>query len=80
MPAYCVLLLQTALGKLHRLIPHSVYTDYCRGIVILGVGPGGLSTTATKAANELLEQGVVTVASLRPWFGAVVPPPKPGNM
>ncbi|RGP75352.1 asparaginase glutaminase [Fusarium longipes] len=35
-------------------------------IVITGVGPGGLSTDATKVANRLFEQGIVTVASLRP--------------
>jgi L-asparaginase len=46
----------------------------------MGVGPGGMSTAATEAANDLFTQGVITVASLRPWFGAVVPPPQPGNM
>lgn len=46
----------------------------------MGVGPGGLSTAATEAANELFEQGVVTVDSLRPSFGAVVPNPEISNM
>lgn len=46
----------------------------------MGVGPGGLSTAATQAAQDLYGKGVVTVASLRPSFGAVVPSPEPGNM
>lgn len=46
----------------------------------MGVGPGGLSTGATQAAAELFEQGVITVASLRPFFGAVVPGPNPRDM
>ncbi|KAF2127106.1 Asparaginase/glutaminase [Dothidotthia symphoricarpi CBS 119687] len=54
--------------------------DGAKGIVIMGVGPGGLSTAATQAANELFEQGVVTVASLRPFFGAVVPGPQTSNI
>ena len=45
----------------------------------MGVGPGGLSTTAMQAAEDLLGKGVITVASLRPSFGAVVPSPQPGN-
>lgn len=46
----------------------------------MGVGPGGLSTAATQAANDLFEQGVVTVASFRPFFGASVPGPQTRNM
>lgn len=46
----------------------------------MGVGPGGLSTAASEAAEELFAQGIVTVASLRPFFGAVVPDPEPTNM
>lgn len=46
----------------------------------MGIGPGSLSTAATQAAEDLHGKGVVTVASLRPFFGAVVPSPEPGNM
>jgi hypothetical protein len=55
---------------------HLMYINDRRGIVIMGVGPGGLSTDATNAANTLFEQqGIITVDSLRPAFGAVVPRP-----
>ncbi|RAH75037.1 asparaginase [Aspergillus aculeatinus CBS 121060] len=54
--------------------------DGAKGIVIMGVGPGGLSTAATEAANDLYAKGVVTVASLRPFFGAVVPNPQISNI
>ncbi|KAL3475988.1 Asparaginase/glutaminase [Aspergillus californicus] len=47
--------------------------DGAKGIVVMGVGPGGMSTAATEAAYDLYDQGVVTVRSLRPFFGAVVP-------
>lgn len=46
----------------------------------MGVGPGGLSNAATEAANALFKKGIVTVASLRPFFGAVVPGPQISNM
>lgn len=46
----------------------------------MGVGPGGLSTAATEAANALFTQGVITVASFRPFFGASVPSPQTRNM
>lgn len=46
----------------------------------MGVGPGGLSTAATEAAHKLFEKGIITVASLSPFFGAVVPSPQPGYM
>jgi L-asparaginase len=58
----------------------TVLADVFRGIVIMGVGPGGLSNEATAAANDLFQKGVVTVASLRPFFGAVVPGPEVSNM
>ncbi|KOS38810.1 hypothetical protein ACN38_g10376 [Penicillium nordicum] len=54
--------------------------DGAKGIVIMGIGPGSLSTAATQAAEDLHGKGVVTVASLRPFFGAVVPSPEPGNI
>lgn len=42
----------------------------------MGVGPGALSDNATIAANDLYEKrGVITVASLRTFYGAVVPKP-----
>lgn len=47
---------------------------------MMGAGPGGLSTAATKAAEHLHGKGVITVASLRSLFGAVVPSPELGNM
>ncbi|PVH75665.1 Asparaginase/glutaminase, partial [Cadophora sp. DSE1049] len=59
---------------------YSAAANGAKGIVIMGVGPGGLSTNATLAANALFEQGVVTVASLRPFFGAVVPSPQVNNI
>lgn len=46
----------------------------------MGVGPGALSTAATNAANDLFDQGIITVASFRPFFGATVPRPQPTNM
>lgn len=46
----------------------------------MGVGPGGMSTAATEAAYNLYDQGVVTVRSLRPFFGAVVPEIEEDNM
>ncbi|KAK8843918.1 hypothetical protein IAR55_006710 [Kwoniella newhampshirensis] len=46
------------------------------GIVIMGVGPGGISTAARNAALDLRSRGVITVTSLRPFFGAVVPGPQ----
>ncbi|CAI7659586.1 hypothetical protein PCG10_005716 [Penicillium crustosum] len=59
---------------------YAAAADGAKGIVIMGVGPGGLSTAATQAAQDLYGKGVVTVASLRPSFGAVVPSPEPGNI
>ncbi|KAJ5877069.1 hypothetical protein N7455_000534 [Penicillium solitum] len=59
---------------------YAAAADGAKGIVIMGVGPGGLSTAATQAAEDLHGKGVVTVASLRPFFGAVVPSPEPGNI
>ncbi|KAJ5770462.1 Asparaginase/glutaminase [Penicillium nucicola] len=59
---------------------HAAAKDGAKGIVIMGVGPGGLSTAATEAAEHLHGKGVITVASLRPFFGAVVPSPEPGNI
>ncbi|RFN47447.1 l-asparaginase [Fusarium flagelliforme] len=47
-----------------------------RGIVIMGAGPGALSDAAIKAAEDLHSQGVVTVASFRPYFGLAVPSPQ----
>ncbi|KAF6819175.1 l-asparaginase [Colletotrichum plurivorum] len=51
-----------------------------KGIVIMGVGPGALSTAATLAANDLYGRGVITVASFRPYFGATVPGPQTRNI
>jgi L-asparaginase len=51
-----------------------------RGIVIMGVGPGALSTAATNAAADLYSRGIITVASFRPFFGATVPSAQPLNM
>ncbi|KPM39652.1 hypothetical protein AK830_g6906 [Neonectria ditissima] len=59
---------------------YAAAADGAKGIVIMGVGPGGLSTTARAAAEDLFTQGVVTVASLRPSFGAVVPGPAVSNI
>ncbi|KAH8679446.1 Asparaginase/glutaminase [Ilyonectria robusta] len=59
---------------------YSAVADGAKGIVIMGVGPGGLSNAATEAANALSEKGIVTVASLRPFFGAVVPRPQISNI
>ncbi|RBR24783.1 uncharacterized protein FIESC28_02444 [Fusarium coffeatum] len=50
--------------------------DGTRGIVIMGAGPGALSDAAIKAAEDLHNQGVVTVASFRPYFGLAVPTPQ----
>ncbi|PYH89068.1 Asparaginase/glutaminase [Aspergillus ellipticus CBS 707.79] len=55
---------------------YAAASDGAKGIVIMGVGPGRLSTAATNAAQDLYHRGVVTVASLRPSFGAVVPHPQ----
>lgn len=55
---------------------YSAADNGAKGIVIMGVGPGGLSTNATNAANDLYAtRGVITVASLRTFYGAVVPGP-----
>ncbi|RDW84886.1 asparaginase [Coleophoma cylindrospora] len=59
---------------------YAAAADGAKGIVIMGVGPGGLSTAATNAANDLYTQGVITVDSLRPFFGAVVPRPQVNNI
>ncbi|PYH80198.1 Asparaginase/glutaminase [Aspergillus uvarum CBS 121591] len=59
---------------------YAAAADGAKGIVIMGVGPGGLSTAATNAAMDLYNSGVVTVASLRPFFGAVVPEPQAGKI
>ncbi|KAK7398211.1 hypothetical protein QQX98_012414 [Neonectria punicea] len=59
---------------------YAAAADGAKGIVIMGVGPGGLSTAARAAAEDLFTQGVVTVASLRPSFGAVVPGPAVSNI
>ncbi|CEI67013.1 unnamed protein product [Fusarium venenatum] len=42
----------------------------------MGVGPGALSTAASLAAEDLYSQGVITVASFRPYFGLSVPSPE----
>ncbi|WKT42172.1 Asparaginase/glutaminase-like [Fusarium oxysporum f. sp. vasinfectum] len=54
--------------------------DGAKGIIIMGVGPGALSTAADEAAKNLSKKGVITVASLRPSFGAVVPGPQLSNI
>ncbi|KFA80377.1 hypothetical protein S40288_10042 [Stachybotrys chartarum IBT 40288] len=59
---------------------YAAAADGVKGIVVMGVGPGALSTAANNAANDLADQGVVTVASLRPFFGASVPGPQPGKI
>jgi L-asparaginase len=46
----------------------------------MGVGPGALSTAASKAAEDLYSQGVITVASFRPYFGLSVPSPETEKM
>lgn len=42
----------------------------------MGVGPGALSMAAFEAAEDLDSQGVITVASFRPYFGLSVPSPQ----
>ncbi|KFA52979.1 hypothetical protein S40293_09165 [Stachybotrys chartarum IBT 40293] len=59
---------------------YAAAADGVKGVVVMGVGPGALSTAANNAANDLADQGVVTVASLRPFFGASVPGPQPGKI
>ncbi|KAM0552481.1 hypothetical protein ACHAPJ_007809 [Fusarium lateritium] len=51
-----------------------------KGIVIMGVGPGALSTAASEAAEDLYSQGVITVASFRPFLGSSPPSPQPDNI
>lgn len=48
--------------------------------MIMGAGPGALSDAAIKAAEDLYNQGVVTVASFRPYFGLAVPTPQMEKM
>ena len=48
--------------------------------MIVGAGPGALSDAAIKAAEDLHSQGVVTVASFRPYFGLAVPTPQTEKM
>ncbi|KAL3608298.1 hypothetical protein FPOAC2_03292 [Fusarium poae] len=55
---------------------YSAAKNGAKGIVIMGVGPGALSTAASKAAEDLYTQGVITVASFRPYFGLSVPSPE----
>ncbi|RGP72232.1 asparaginase glutaminase [Fusarium sporotrichioides] len=55
---------------------YSAAKNGAKGIVIMGVGPGALSTAASKAAEDLYSQGVITVASFRPYFGLSVPSPE----
>ncbi|KAH7136872.1 Asparaginase/glutaminase [Dactylonectria estremocensis] len=59
---------------------YAAVADGAKGIVVMGVGPGGLSTAATAAANDLYKKGIVTIASLRPSFGASVPGPAISNI
>ncbi|KAF6806734.1 L-asparaginase [Colletotrichum sojae] len=59
---------------------YSAAINGARGIVIMGVGPGALSTTATQAANDLYSRGVITAASFRPYFGATVSGPQTRNI
>lgn len=48
--------------------------------MIVGAGPGALSDAAIKAAEDLHSQGVVTIASFRPYFGLAVPTPQTEKM
>ncbi|KAH6662625.1 Asparaginase/glutaminase [Plectosphaerella plurivora] len=59
---------------------YSAADNGARGIVIMGVGPGALSTAATQAANDLYSRGIIVVASFRPFFGATVPGPQTSNI
>ncbi|KAG4429696.1 hypothetical protein IFR05_014819 [Cadophora sp. M221] len=51
-----------------------------KGIVLMGSGAGAISTAATAAANNVSSQGIIVVDSLRPSYGASIPPPLPGAM
>lgn len=80
MPVSCTPPQRTGPSKSRKSTGAQNVTNRSRGIVIMGVGPGALSTAAINAANDLFERGVITVASFRPFFGATVPSPQPDKM
>lgn len=53
---------------------HAAVDNGAKGIVLLGAGPGQLSTPAIDVAEELKQKGVPVVASTRTAAGASVPP------